>query len=386
MSASENTTLRDLLRDKTEELYHEAMTTSGIIPEEKVKALERLARIIEIRKASQPANHRKHWSIVLILGATIVLVMGLHSVKVQETEIELELTLEEVRFTLTESAILADAIVLSALGASELEEIQLSRARDPAGQLLAAKTITPYSKTDSILRLDALEDKESPGMLTLAALLLPAGTHVWLGVTEVEDQYRMVLEIPEKSQLRLQVGVKGVLQIVRPGEPPEQRIYSIPGSIQMTSVSDTVTLDLTLPHKTQTSLAPYLPADTVTFIRMDQFMDTSDTFIRRVSTIQSGILSLVEFEGQEHRLKTGEILQFEKSSGQVRSLVMDNELLHLEFSGNASGIATGWKQSHKDLMPSQLEWLSAHHGLSLQWGATLYLFGLFFGIVRWWRA
>ena len=153
----------------------------------------------------------------------------------------------------------------------------------------------------------------------------------------------------------------------------------------MTSASNMVTLDLTLPQQVRASLAPYLPANTLTFIRVDQFMDPSSTYIRRVSTIQSGSLYLTEFEEQEYRLNTGEILQFERSEGQIRALTMNNGLLRLEFYGNARGIATGWEDSHKDLMPSQLEWLSAHHGLSLQWGAILYLFGLFLGVLRWWR-
>jgi hypothetical protein len=57
----------------------------------------------------------------------------------------------------------------------------------------------------------------------------------------------------------------------------------------------------------------------------------------------------------------------------------------VNFRGTTRGIRSGWSDRPANLMPTYLDWLQAHHGLSLLWGTTLYLFGVAATILRWWR-
>jgi hypothetical protein len=294
-------------------------------------------------------------------------------------------TTTEARFELSKSVILADAIVLSALGASELQEVQLPRALSVDGQSIAAQKVVAPTETGAALRLAVIEDADPPGTITLTALLLPTGTKVWISHTGVPDQYRISLEIPEKSRLNLQVSIAGMLQVTFPGAQAEQVMYKIPRRIQMQAVSNLVDLDLTLPEGAWASLAPHLPVQDLAFVRIDQFVDTTGTYIRQVSTIQSGMLYFTELNSREYPLRIGEGLQFEQSGGQMRDLTMEDGQLALKFHGNVHGMTTGWEESPENLMPSWLEWLSARHGLTLLWGTTLYIFGVALGVLRWWR-
>ena len=140
-----------------------------------------------------------------------------------------------------------------------------------------------------------------------------------------------------------------------------------------------------IPKGVQASLAPHLPVRDLAFIRIDQFVDTTDTYIRRVSTVQSGKLYFAELNSREYPLRIGEGLQFEQSDGQIRLLTMENGQLALKFHGHVREMTTGWEESRKSLMPSWLEWLSARHSLTLLWGTTMYFFVLFLGILKWWR-
>jgi hypothetical protein len=377
--------LRDLLQEQAKKLSDEAVESDGQVSDDQVEKLERLAQIVEICEKTKPPKARRRWPVGVILGITLLIVLGLFSVRIPKTEIELDMTMTETRFELSKSVILADAIVLSALGASELREVQLPRALSVDGQSIAAQKVIAPTETGAALRLTVIEDADPPGTITLTALLLPEGTKVWVSHPGVPDQYRISLEIPEKSRLNLQVSIAGTLQVIFPGAQAEQVVYKIPRTIQMQAVSNLVDLDLTLPEGAQAFLAPHLPVQDLAFVRIDQFVDTTGTYIRQVSTVQSGTLYFTELNSREYPLRIGEGLQFEQSDGQMRTLEMEDGQLALKFHGYVRGMTTGWEESPENLMPSWLEWLSARHGLTLLWGTTLYIFGVALGVLRWWR-
>jgi hypothetical protein len=97
------------------------------------------------------------------------------------------------------------------------------------------------------------------------------------------------------------------------------------------------------------------------------------------------LLYFTELNSREYPLRIGEGLQFEQSGGQMRDLTMEDGQLALKFHGYVREMTTGWEESRENLMPSWLEWLSARHGLTLLWGTTLYIFGVAFGVLRWWK-
>ena len=126
-----------------------------------------------------------------------------------------------------------------------------------------------------------------------------------------------------------------------------------------------------------------LQATGLSFSRVDQSLDPVNTILRRVSSIKSGTLYLESLGGQERAVRDGESLEFDESSGIIRSLRLTDAGLVLRFRGTVSGMRTGWGDAQRTLMPSLLEWLKAQHGLSLLWGAALYVLGILVSLMKW---
>ena len=59
--------------------------------------------------------------------------------------------------------------------------------------------------------------------------------------------------------------------------------------------------------------------------------------------------------------------------------------VRLRFHGRVRGLSSGSSEIKRSLMPTVLDWLRAQHGLSLLWGTTAYVVGLFITVLGWWR-
>jgi len=92
-----------------------------------------------------------------------------------------------------------------------------------------------------------------------------------------------------------------------------------------------------------------------------------------VSTILSGTLFLESLDGEKRQLRPGEELEFWESSGEIRMLRLEDNQIAVRYHGRVRGMTTGSGEGLHSLMPTYLEWMRARHGLSLFWGATLYL-------------
>ncbi len=371
--------LRKVLHEEVKKLSDQVIQKENTISDEQVENLKRLSLITDIYDRSRPKTKRKRWPMLVLLAATFLVVGLLLSFRVSNTEIELAITLTELRFELFKPTILTDAMVVSALGISELKEIRFPRARGRSAQ-----TVQASEGRGTALRLAVIDGEQSQSTVTLTALLLPTGTLVRVVRTEIPNQYRLFLEMPENSEITLQVSVKGTIQIALPGAPTEQYAYPFPQSVQMQAATNRITFDITLPDDGQASFSPHLPVKNIAFVKIDQFLGAAEPYIRKISTVLSGILYLAERNDLEYKLRTREGLQFEESEGILRLFTLRNDQLSLQFHGNVRGMTTGWDENRKDLMPNYLERLSAQHSLALLWSTTIYLFLLFLSVWKWW--
>jgi hypothetical protein len=367
--------LRDLLNRQAKAVSEEAIQSGGHVSAEQVEALGRLVRLVEICDAVRPSLFRKWWPAVALLS-TLLLVSILFFARVSETEIELDLTLSEIGFVFPKQQILAEAMPVSALGVSGLEEIQLPRTRSRA-----ARTLRASEGVGSAVHLAVASDGERQGTATLAALTLPAGRRVWLRAMEVARQYRLSMN---GSGLVLRVDVDGPIGVGFSGAPAEQLDSATPRSILLRPGSHAVDLDLTPSGRSTGAFPVGLSASDLSLFRIDQFMGAERTVIRRVSTILSGTLRFEALHGQERSLRPGEGVQFARSHGEIRALRLYDDHIALKFHGRVRGMTFGSGENHRSLMPTYFEWLRARHGLSLLWGTTLYVFGLIVTALRWW--
>jgi hypothetical protein len=369
--------VRTLLNERAVALCDEAIRTGGHVSPEQLEVLGRLARLVEIRGVAEPSRPRARWPIVTLLGITLAIVSILLFARVRTTEIELDVSVSEVSFGSPRQQVLADAMTLSTLGVSGLQEIQLPRSggRD-------AQTLRASDGPGSAIRLSTGSDSGREATVTLATLSVPAGTRVWLRSTAVPQEYRLSIKSPP---LVLRADVSGQVEVGLPHTPREQLRFVPPKSILLRSGSEEVDVNFRFPSRSTGSFSPYLSADAVSLVRVDELLGAEQTVVRRVSTVLSGTLYFESLGGQERRLRPGERIEFESSIGEIRTLRLADTQIAFGFHGQVSGMTTGRDANRISLMPTYLEWLRARHSLSLLWGSTLYLFGLAVTTVRWWR-
>jgi hypothetical protein len=368
--------LRDLLNQRAKALCDDVVQAKGQISEERLERLERLARLVEISAVATPPPPRVRWRIVALLGVTLVIISILLFARVSKTEIELDLSLSEVSFGLPQQQVLTDVMKLSDLGVSGLQEIQLPRSETQDARAFRASDGPGFA-----IRLSTGSEGKQKGTVTLAALPLPAGAHVWLRPTEIPQQFRLSIK---GAELILRADVDGPVGIGLPDTPPQRLKFSSPKSILMRSGSNDIDLDIKLSAASKSIFSPQLFVTDLSFFRVDQLLEPERTIVRRVSTILSGALYFEELSSKERRLRSGEAIRFESSKGEIRTLQLHDDHMTIAFHGQVSDMTTGAGTSRSSLMPTYLEWLRARHSLSLLWGTTLYVFGLIVGVLRWW--
>ena len=365
---SDKDLLRALIHRKAARLREEALRGNGALSQDQLESLEHLQRLEKLYATSGPPKRRKRWPMAVLFGATLALVSLLLFARVETTEIELDLSLSELGFRMPKGQVLADVMRLSSLGASGLQKVGLPRGIDEAAPAVLLSTDT--------------------GMITLAALALPAATRVWLQTTEIPQHYRLSLKggkILKGGQPPIQADVLGVINIGLPGKPRAEVHYTSPQTVVLQPGPDVMDLDLGFQHATKDAFSDQLVADSLSFFRVDEHFDQDQSIVRRASTILSGKVYFESLGGQERDLRLGEEIAFTEAKGEIRTLDLQNDHISFAFHGRVEGMTSGVDDHSYSIMPTYLDWLRARHGLALLWGSTLYLFGLILSARRWWR-
>ncbi len=374
-AAAKREPLRKLLDAKAKALQDEAIRSNGSIPAEELEALRRLSSLVEISEAARPAPPRRHWPLIALFATTLIIASILLFVRRESTEIELNLRVNQMGFVLPQRQVLSEQLRLSALGVSGLREIQLPRSRGSE-----AMTLASGHEFESSAELAVAGENQIRGEISLPELILPAQTRVLLTKSESAGQYRCTLE---GAGLDLSADVNGPVKLMLAGESERQLVFLSPKPVVFAPQSQRVNLDLTflaLPQK----ISP-MPADIrgLSFLRIEDRRGLEGLPVRRVSTILSGSVYFEELDGQELKLRPGDVIEFADSQGEIESLELKEDGIFLQYRGRVRGMRTGSFEAGRSLMPTWLEWLKARRGLYLLWGTAIYLFGLVAGVLRW---
>jgi hypothetical protein len=366
--------LRELLDREIDAFTAEAARDAGNLSAQRIEGLGHLARLIEIRNSLR--QKPRNWWAALVLMGTLAVVSLLLFARIPETDIELEVSLAESSFALAKDQVLTSAMELSALGVSGLRGVQLPRSRGESREV--SQTLDDSNPAISLTRSSI---GKRHGTVTLAPLLLAAGTRVTLHYSELPNQCQLSTNA---AGLALQATVDGPVTVGPSGSPAREMDFTSPRPVLLEGGSEETELDLTFSSMPQSPFSPQLQVQDLSFARIDQFLGPDRTLVKRLSTILSGTLYLESLNGQERRLRPGEELRFERSQGEIRTLELADHHIGLKFHGRVRGMTTGAGEGHRSLMPTYLEWLWARHGLSLLWATSLYIFGLIASALRWW--
>lgn len=337
--------------------------------------LERLTRLVAADGAPRPARRRPAWPVALLLGATLLVVSTLLFARVRATEIEMELDASELTFTLARQDVLLRNVMVDHLAVSGLDRIALPFELERA---FGNGTADP----DLAISLQVVQPEQGDASITIGALAPPAATAVRLRLVDA-GEYRLSMHSPEFG---LRVDVVGPVIVAVSGSGRQQVDLIVPEPITLTADSSgIVDLDITFRDLARQNIAVQVPVRELGFMRMDEFGARDIQLVRPLSTILSGTLYFESLNGAAHTVRPGERLRFAKAEGEIRSLRLHEDRLSILWAGRVSGMHTGSDDRPRNLMPTWLDWLRARHGLSLLWGTTLYLFGIFLGVWRWLR-
>ena len=205
---------------------------------------------------------------------------------------------------------------------------------------------------------------------------------MWLSNSGLRGQYRLSLK---GKNTEIKADVNGTVQAAFSGGESRSVNFETPDVTVMQSGENEVDLDLTLLNPSKNNLSSQLSASDLSFFQVKEIRDPTGTVVRPLSTILSGTLNFESLNGLERKIRPGEMIQFEHSQLEIRTLRLQDDHIEMKFHGLVRGMNVGWGDSRRSLMPTWFECIQAQHSLGLLWVTVIYLFGLIEGALRWWR-
>jgi hypothetical protein len=331
----------------------------------------------ESRTAFSMRRRRERLLPALLFAATLVVVSLLLFLHVPTTDIALDGTLSAVGFVSPVQQPLGQPLEVIAVGAAGLTGLQLSDVARPNGSGVSAIRIAAEGARGGKGVL--------PGSITLDRLVVPEGTEVWLSRTDVPRQFRISLRSPKPVPVTAHADMIGPVAFAPAGEPATRATLHAPRPVEFTSTTGALDLDVALASGAPVPRWQQLAARDLKLYRVEDERDTPRPVAIPVSSILSGSIRFESLDGGEQPLRRGEILRFERASGTILTLELQDAGVGLMFQGEVSGMRLGAGDHSRSLMPTLLQWLRQRHGLSLLWGSALYLFGLSMALRRWWQ-
>jgi hypothetical protein len=357
--------LRAQLIAKVHDLAEAAHGNGGDVAPEPLANAQRLAQLLQLQNDVKPRPPSSRWTAAALLAATVAIASVLLLAHVRRSEIELDLVVSELRFKVDSRQQLTDMLQLASFGASGLSRVAL-----PGNDTSAASV--------SGLRLSA----DAGGTISLEPIIAPAHSEVTLSIGDVPGELR--LSIGRLSEA-LRADVNGTVHAAASRLAQKTLDAATPQPVVLTPGSGEVGLDLAPLSAGAALFAPGLTITDMALMHIDEVSDDDKTAVRAVSTVQSGSLYWEDLGGRELKLRAHEGLRFAQARGEIRSIVLKEGGLALNFHGRVRGMASGSLEHPRNLMPRWLDWLRANQPLSLLWGSAIYLFGLASAVRQWWK-
>lgn len=360
------------LRDAEVAKAAEAAVQSGGISVEDFEAIERLSQLVEYEDARTP-TWRSRAPLIAVTFVTLSVISALFFARVDSTDIELDLETTRVTFSLPTRQAVTNMLPVSKLGVGRLREAEIPRAGTHNAEVVRS------DDGEVAVQVMPAAAAERHGTVTLDGLILPPAAAISLTHAGTPRQYRLEISAAAPD---LHVALFGPTDLLVTGSGRRTLDFDVPSGLTLRAGRDGVFVDLAL-QDGGGALAQQLAARNISLQDVDESSEGNRTIVRRVSSIVSGTVYFDELDGQERKLRAGELLQFAQSEGELRSVRLDADRIVMTFQGTVHGMTIGRGRNQISLMPTWLEWLQARHGMSLFWGTALYVCGIAAAVFRW---
>jgi hypothetical protein len=365
--------LQALLSKRADDVTAEVLAAGGEVSAERLDALRRLSRLVEMRAAAA-APSRNRWLIPAVALGTLAVVSVLLFARRSTTEVEMELNVSEFSFVSPAPQAITDQMHISKLDVSGLRAIHL-----PVGSPGAEA-----ARRASAIYLTAKQTGSDTGSVSIDPITVAIGARVFLQEAKGHRQYRLIVRGGTSG---VGISVRGPVQFSVPPAPSLVTDFSFPRRLTLEPDTNQLSLVFTGAQTTTAwhALRSPLSAESLRFSRIDRIQAAEQTLVTEVPTIRSGTVYFESTDGHARRLRAGEGLQLEWSRGEIRQFRFGDDGIELTFHGEVRGMTTGSGDVKRSLMPTLLEFLRAQHGLSLLWVTTASVVGLFITVLNWWR-
>jgi len=351
-----------------------------------IEEVDRIDRMLRAYQRARPAppSHRRF--LIGGFALTAVLIAALLFMRVGSTEITLDLRLERLSFDSARKQILTGTT-----GATRVALGGIDRIVPPPG--VSSAGLDEQREPGEILAL-ALSAPDG-GVLTVDPIETSRGTRVEIERAATDGTTSILLfqgaaDTADPKPIVVQVTAPGgvTLDVADSFSGPETFDLERPRPFAFVVAFDADTyVDVTPLGGKPLSFESEIEVGRLSFSRV---LEVEGEVARRLSAVLGGTVFLESLGGKAYELRQGEHLDLVLESATVSSLSVSPETVSLRATGRAHALSVGSPGNapnsggSRNLMPRWLEWLTARHEIELFWGATLYVFGLLLGILRFW--
>ena len=203
--------LKYIISDKAKSIRNKILKTKKVEPGE-FEEITRLDTVIKICEDSKITRKGKLLTIASLFIIVAVVTASMF-VKKKRTQVQMNLITTRLEFCLEDGIMLAESIFMQEMGIGELSKIDFPRTLDLKG--VQAVNSDNGNFTVKIFRE---EDEVQKGTITLNNVYLPQKSRIILSTTELENHYRLYLEVPETETLNLNASILGKVILAYPNK------------------------------------------------------------------------------------------------------------------------------------------------------------------------
>jgi hypothetical protein len=368
--------LEKLVQAERKKLVSAALTSGDVDPE----AFQRLDRLSRLATAAKP---ERRWVVPALAFVLLTVFTVLLVTEQRETEVELDLTVNELHFQIPWNEPVSGDQFLRSLNASGLKEIDVD-----------GEVWSPAPGGVCSVRVELLEGAKKGEALTLPALLAPANWDVGISRSGAETSFEFLA--PAKASRQSPDGDFAVRAALR-GRAVLSSNCTPDGKFRNLTWSGPDALTMYMGAATTLRCQSALPVE---FARQMEFRNLRLSGVQRVqggagpvdqrrSSIVSGTVYLDALNAKALPLRPFEDISFSSSSGYIRaiSLAQDSgsqsDGLRLQAHAAVEGMKAGSGPNARSQMPGWLEVLAAQKGIALLWASGVYVFGIIYIVLRW---
>lgn len=301
------------------------------------------------RPVSSPA---RLWAPPIAAALCAAAALVLYVVRITETVVDLEVKTSETSFVSAREQDVTDLMIVSAVDASRLDSVELPRARGRSESQMTAPRDGVLAIQIAPGTLDA-----RTGAITLTPISVPKGAQLTLAATG-PHRYRIVTS---RSSIPVGFNVQGPVLLTVAGGTADLVDFGAPKPVRVVPSERGAQFDITRAGEAKSLLTSSLAISELSFVRIDEIVETRRTEVSAVSTIISGSFRLEALGDRTQTIGTGEMLRFGESHGDIRSIELADGAFLLRFHGRMRRMESCAGGTCENRMPTYFDSVAARH-------------------------